>query len=58
MGLKARCSASTQNIVPLWPVWRQDSESAKGKKGGQEERVRQRKKSELNEVDEQHMNCS
>lgn len=28
------------------------------KKRGQEERVRQRKKSELNEVDEQHMNCS
>lgn len=41
----------------MCPLWERDSESTEGKKGP-EERVRQREKSELNEVEEEHMNCS
>lgn len=40
----------------MCPLWERDSESMEGKKGP-EERVRQREKSELNEVEEEHMNC-
>lgn len=61
MGLEARCFASTQNIVLMFPLLKQDSESAKEKWGGgmkaPEEWVRQTKESELNEVEQQHMNC-
>lgn len=40
----------------MCPLWERDSESTEGKKGP-EERVRQRGKSELNELEEEHMNC-
>lgn len=42
--------------MSMCPLWERDSESTEGKKGP-EERVRQRGKSELNEVEEEHMNC-
>lgn len=44
--------ASTQNIVLLFPLWRQDSERAQNQKAAKE-RVRQRRERELNEVEEQ-----
>lgn len=34
MGLEARCFASTENIVLMCPLWKQDSESVKKKGTG------------------------
>lgn len=50
--LGSQMLASTQNIVLLVPLWRQDSERAQNQKAAKE-RVRQRRERELNEVEEQ-----